>query len=175
MPKRSLPSKVSKTGAEPKMKIEGPRTRLRMKGARPRVKIQSTKSTENITSQRVVYFWFFLRFVFLFFCVNVKSNRITCKRIWIESGWKHKEIFRQKLLNIFNQLMEAWFCNAYLKIVKTYNMWFSIAWLTHDILALSSPLRQCACRESSPGHKHGRLVWCRYTTCALLQRFSGCV
>ena len=24
----------------------------------------------------------------------------------------------------------------------------------------------CACRESNPGHKHGRLVWYRYTTCA---------
>ena len=24
----------------------------------------------------------------------------------------------------------------------------------------------CACRESNPGHKHGRLVCCRYTTCA---------
>ena len=27
---------------------------------------------------------------------------------------------------------------------------------------------KCACRESNPGHKHGRLVWCRYTTCAWL-------
>ena len=26
--------------------------------------------------------------------------------------------------------------------------------------------KNCACRESNPGHKHGRLVWCRYTTCA---------
>ena len=25
---------------------------------------------------------------------------------------------------------------------------------------------QCARRESNPGHKHGRLVRCRYTTCA---------
>ena len=27
---------------------------------------------------------------------------------------------------------------------------------------------QCACRESNPGHKHGRLVCCRYTTGALV-------
>ena len=27
-------------------------------------------------------------------------------------------------------------------------------------------LTHCACRESNPGHKHGKLVWCRYTTCA---------
>ena len=26
--------------------------------------------------------------------------------------------------------------------------------------------RRCARRESKPGHKHGGLVWCRYTTCA---------
>ena len=25
----------------------------------------------------------------------------------------------------------------------------------------------CGCRESNPGHKHGGLVWCRHTTCAL--------
>ena len=25
----------------------------------------------------------------------------------------------------------------------------------------------CACRESNPGHKHGRHVWYRYTTCAV--------
>ena len=27
---------------------------------------------------------------------------------------------------------------------------------------------QCACRKSNPGHKHGRLVCCRYTTGALV-------
>ena len=27
---------------------------------------------------------------------------------------------------------------------------------------------QCACRESNPGHKHGRLVCCHYTTGALV-------
>ena len=27
---------------------------------------------------------------------------------------------------------------------------------------------QCACRKSNPGHKHGRLVSCRYTTGALV-------
>ena len=27
---------------------------------------------------------------------------------------------------------------------------------------------QCACRESNPGHKHGKLVCCRYTTGALV-------
>ena len=30
--------------------------------------------------------------------------------------------------------------------------------------------RSCARRESNPGHKHGRLVWCRYTTCAMSRR-----
>ena len=36
---------------------------------------------------------------------------------------------------------------------------------------------QCACRESSPGHKHGRLVCCHYTTgasgCLLIQDLAG--
>ena len=27
---------------------------------------------------------------------------------------------------------------------------------------------KCACRELNPGHKHGRLVWYRYTTCAIV-------
>ena len=38
------------------------------------------------------------------------------------------------------------------------------------LMTLTDQLRvceQCTCRESSPGHKHGRLVCCRYTTGAL--------
>ena len=38
------------------------------------------------------------------------------------------------------------------------------------LMTLTDQLRvckQCACRESSPGHKHGRLVCCRYTTGSL--------
>ena len=38
------------------------------------------------------------------------------------------------------------------------------AWLA--ILTTTTSTHQCACRESNPGHKHGRLVWYRYTTCA---------
>ena len=32
---------------------------------------------------------------------------------------------------------------------------------------------KCTCRESSPGHKHGRLVCCRYTTGALVKSRSS--
>ena len=156
-------------------KPKNPEPNWKWKAPGPEWKYKAPKAQKTLQASGLFIFDFFCDLFFLFLCVNVTSNRITCKRIWIESGRKHKEISRQELLNIFNQLMEAWFCNAYLKIVKTYNMWFNIAWLTYDFLALSSPLRQCACWESSPGHKHGRLVWCRYTTCAVLQRFSGCV
>ena len=31
----------------------------------------------------------------------------------------------------------------------------------------------CACWESNPGHKHGRLVCCHYTTCAHATRKTG--
>ena len=43
---------------------------------------------------------------------------------------------------------------------------------------LTRQFHKCACHESSPGHKHGRLVCCRYTTGAaadgLAQRNFSC-
>ena len=43
-------------------------------------------------------------------------------------------------------------------------------------VATSSATRRncfCACWESNPGHKHGRLVCCHYTTCAHATRKTG--
>ena len=40
-----------------------------------------------------------------------------------------------------------------------------VTWLKLDSRRICKKV--CARRESNPGHKHGRLVWCRYTTCAM--------
>ena len=46
---------------------------------------------------------------------------------------------------------------------KKYNLTNTIV---HILCSNTSFKHICACRESNPGHKHGRLVWYRYTTCA---------
>ena len=46
---------------------------------------------------------------------------------------------------------------------------FSFTFLS-PYMTLPSPPSKCACRESNPGHKHGRLVCYRYTTGALNTR-----
>ena len=48
-----------------------------------------------------------------------------------------------------------------------------VAAVVSSIKKACTESKVCACRESNPGHKHGRLVRCGYTTCALCFRVGA--
>ena len=57
--------------------------------------------------------------------------------------------------------------------------WFDSGWPDFCASAHNQDRKKknerCACRESNPGHKHGRLVRCRYTTCAVVSLAQVCL